>query len=1388
MKKIILYGLFAIGSFAIHAQEPARITETNSFGNAVAIDNDVLVAANSNYDGTHELLGAARVYHLVNGVWQSTALLEEINTYNFPNGDIAEWVGIHYANDVDVFDDKIIIGAEDFDSDGLGNIGPDGMAFIYERDGDNWNQWAELSEEVAVTNSYGHEVAISASWAVVSDHNEAHPAAAGGADMKKAGCIYVYDVSGMAIGVGEKIVATDGFGPTGGFSSNGDRFGSAIDLDENRIIVGAPYKNGKEGQAYIYEFDGAQWQESILAVAGLETNDYFGDEVAILGDIAVVTASGKDNPAGQQSGAVYTFEKQGADWVLGTVLYPQADFSHEADFGASLALDGTNLYVGAPLFDGQGPFVSNQGAVFVYDYNAGDIAWENESISVSTIQYLNANFGECVAADDGLYAVGAPDEQAIEGGEAEGSVYIFGDAFDGIVAPALEFSISNFVMGPGDGMSMECAASPDPSGMYVSGFTDGDTDVLCTSENLDGIDGTAGVSMSIASLDMYSAFLGDTEAENNTIEQAIGMQRLGDFRVYHLGTAEISVDGNASLVFEDVWIHMKNHYTNANGCGTGEASEIFGYGKVDVANSDAAILAELDTENTGVLSFEFSSFSPVIQEYPNGLYNMNIRIVGADHSYQSNGGIAAAEMAFEHDAWASLGIRQHFDAVTFAEAGLVGAGLGVVGDVYGRQYVATRFAGQAEGELPTAATAIDPAQFFYIGNTFEDTDRNIVFDQQDLPANWSRFNTLILHRRSRTEAWSVWYDFTYLENERIRANNVDNTKGEWALAYGTDDCLIDVRLVLNDQVVVENTASATIESDVLDVAALDIEWSNGAEGTTVQNLAPGNYSVSVTGENGCSVFIEFEVEESNVLVNNIWDGNVWQGLSPDGATVEQNFVIEAGVTPVFEDTIRLNDLHIQTGADLYLEEGAVMCLEGALYGDTVNINGPGELLLVTGETVELEGLLSMEGVLRLDNATQLNADGKLVLKDGASLLQSLGTMVNGTVEVEKEGTGDLETFNFWSSPVANMHTNNFFAGTVSNNLYQYDGLNQDWASYEGNMELGVGYAGTGRVDGEALRKFNGELNQGGLAAFTEQGWNLVGNPFPSRLDISAFLDFNSFSISNAVYLWDGANDGYAVYNPLLGGVGAASGLAPNGVVDVAQGFFVNSPDFPGSVHFTNEMRTHDAPVAFFKKQAPEWSVKLRLTNGSNVSNELLWAAHAEVKTSADPYSSSPYLKGKENISIYWAKKGQQWSVLGEPLGTDAMATLHIDAAQEALQLECTKMNGPKGKKLAVYKEGEHLGYVGDKLNLEAGNYSLRWEAVSEHLFTALSKGNVLEYYSTENGQMEIVSMSGRVLYQSPCSKNEIHQLQQRWADGIYLIRFVGENGQVALKKVRLRVD
>jgi hypothetical protein len=74
-----------------------------------------------------------------------------------------------------------------------------------------------------------------------------------------------------------------------------DRFGYSVDISGDLAIVGAPgsswEKDLNEGSAYIFRFDGDEWQqETILKASNPYAGDHFGHAVAVSDNVAVVTA------------------------------------------------------------------------------------------------------------------------------------------------------------------------------------------------------------------------------------------------------------------------------------------------------------------------------------------------------------------------------------------------------------------------------------------------------------------------------------------------------------------------------------------------------------------------------------------------------------------------------------------------------------------------------------------------------------------------------------------------------------------------------------------------------------------------------------------------------------------------------------------------------------------------------------------------------------------------------------------------------------------------------------------------------------------------------------------------------------------------------------------
>jgi hypothetical protein len=81
-------------------------------------------------------------------------------------------------------------------------------------------------------------------------------------------------------------------------SAPGDLFGASVALSEDGdvALVGAPFKDGGSGAAYVFARRGRSWSERQKLLAGdAAPGDGFGDSVALNedGDVALVGAAGK---------------------------------------------------------------------------------------------------------------------------------------------------------------------------------------------------------------------------------------------------------------------------------------------------------------------------------------------------------------------------------------------------------------------------------------------------------------------------------------------------------------------------------------------------------------------------------------------------------------------------------------------------------------------------------------------------------------------------------------------------------------------------------------------------------------------------------------------------------------------------------------------------------------------------------------------------------------------------------------------------------------------------------------------------------------------------------------------------------------------------------------
>jgi choice-of-anchor B domain-containing protein len=181
-------------------------------------------------------------------------------------------------------------------------------------------------------------------------------------------------------------------------AANLDRFGRALALEGNTLLVGATSTAEGKGGAFVFTRDQAgAWREAAALTApdGVE-GDAFGRVVALAGDVALVTAAGRDSARG----AVYVYRRAGTTWRPDGVLRAD-DASPNDGFGGALAIHGERVIVGAPQKD------SAQGSAYVFRRDASG-GWTQEGKLPARGLEKRFMFGAAIASHNDELYVSAP--------------------------------------------------------------------------------------------------------------------------------------------------------------------------------------------------------------------------------------------------------------------------------------------------------------------------------------------------------------------------------------------------------------------------------------------------------------------------------------------------------------------------------------------------------------------------------------------------------------------------------------------------------------------------------------------------------------------------------------------------------------------------------------------------------------------------------------------------------------------------------------------------------------------------------------------------------------------------------------------------------------------
>jgi FG-GAP repeat len=216
-----------------------------------------------------------------------------------------------------------------------------------------------------------------------------------------AGSVYVFDLASQTPGVPVHVI--DNPGP-----AIGDWFGYAVAISGNRLVVGAPRDDANAtnaGSAYIYDISSPTPTVPVTVIANPAPalNDEFGYSVAVSGPNLAV-GSWLDDTVGVDAGGVSIYDLSTAQPSTPVASLTWQNPGSEDFFGSSLAISGTRVLVGAPGSDLSG---DEGGAAYVFELSSATSTVPADLLETGETRAFDA-LGTAVAIDGTNVIVGAP--------------------------------------------------------------------------------------------------------------------------------------------------------------------------------------------------------------------------------------------------------------------------------------------------------------------------------------------------------------------------------------------------------------------------------------------------------------------------------------------------------------------------------------------------------------------------------------------------------------------------------------------------------------------------------------------------------------------------------------------------------------------------------------------------------------------------------------------------------------------------------------------------------------------------------------------------------------------------------------------------------------------
>ena len=563
----------------------------------------------------------------------------------------------------------------------------------------------------------------------------------------------------------------------------------------------------------------------------------------------------------------------------------------------------------------------------------------------------------------------------------------------------------------------------------------------------------------------------------------------------------------------------------------------------------------------------------------------------------------------------------------------------------------------------------------------------------------------------------------------------------------------------------------------------------------------------------------------------------------DSVTINTGSVFSAygdytfnGVFIINDGTFGLTGDFINNGT--FHHNGGTLIFNGTTQSVTGNSTTPNSFYSVTvasGSTTTLSNSGStLSGVLKVDGT--LNTGDDLTLKSTASqtaLVDGSGTgTISGEINMERYLPSAFG-YRYVSSPFTSATVNEFSPyvnlSATFPPMYAYDENDtaSGWYNYSDpsyTLNPLYGYALNFGSGSSALTfEMTGTATDGSVGPLTlynhdriyTEGFNLIGNPYPSPIDWDAASGWAKTNIDDAVYYFNpSTTDQYGgTYSTYINGV-SSDGTA-NSIIPSMQGFFVHVTDgaYPvtASLGINNDARVNNLSPTYHKKSEQVNSALLRLCvqyNDAEVYDPLVIyfndSASAAFEKSRDALK---LMNSDSQVPSFYAfsSDNRKLSIYSVSVPDDSLSIIPVGLSidKDALVTfnACNVDLFDENVQILLHDKGNYL-YHNLTLNpvykiyLEAGDYTerfsivftmkdIRYQPGKNDLFYAYNYGN--RVYVHVNAEVDtktnvtLTNLLGQSLWNESFYGNGYHDFSVNVKQGIYILNVSSDEGYYTKK-------